>query len=357
MSATSSKILHRFFAARPGLAANTRSSPGRASTESTAGGSGSTLTRQAPFVESCTQPPEPVKIGCPNEAGLSRRELIRVIGTWIMVPSPQRLDTLPVSPGGPDAHPAENEEAEPPSSPLFLTFDDGPLDSTPGILDRLGERGQKATFFVLGRNLANPRYRESAIRTLQEGHDIGNHSYSHPSFSHIGAGQVESEIRRTHELIEELVQDAGVDPTRQNLFFRFPYGDEGYGSSYRAARKVLSRLGYRIASWTRDTHDWQMEMGGWWRQPWRVLSILNQAQANDVVLMHDRNRTARILPSAIGVLTRRSLVSVQLSKFDQLLVDALEQNSPADESDSRGWSDYLGIRSLLEQLLPGTSRE
>ncbi|MEW6351088.1 MAG: polysaccharide deacetylase family protein [Thermodesulfobacteriota bacterium] len=285
--------------------------------------------------------------------GLSRREFLRAIGAWIVVPVPQSRDELPGSTEAEDRDSGGREERTNPPEPLFLTFDDGPMDSTRGILDCLEAREQKATFFFLGRNLANPRYRDAAVRALLEGHDIGNHSYSHPSFSQIGPGHVESEIRRTYELIEEVVLAAGVDATRQNLFFRFPYGDEGYGSSYRAARNVLSRLGYRIASWTRDTHDWQMDLGGWWRQSWRVLSILRHAHAGDVVLMHDRNRTARLLPSAIEVLARRSLVSLQLSKFDELLAEASQESISAEESDARGWSDYLGIRSLLEQLLPG----
>ena len=66
---------------------------------------------------------------------------------------------------------------------LFLTFDDGPLLCTGRILDLLAESQQKATFFVIGRNLEHPKFRDLAIRALREGHDIGNHSYTHPDFS------------------------------------------------------------------------------------------------------------------------------------------------------------------------------
>lgn len=63
---------------------------------------------------------------------------------------------------------------------LSLTFDNGPdIDLTPRVLDTLAEFEVKATFFVLGKNLANPALRNLAERAFSEGHRIGNHSYSH----------------------------------------------------------------------------------------------------------------------------------------------------------------------------------
>lgn len=97
------------------------------------------------------------------------------------------------------------------SESLFLTFDDGPQYCTAGILDLLALRGHKATFFVIGRNLANPTLREFAVKALREGHDIANHSYDHPDFSTISVKRAVREITSTHALIEELVTEAGVD--------------------------------------------------------------------------------------------------------------------------------------------------
>ncbi len=67
----------------------------------------------------------------------------------------------------------------------------------------------KATFFVIGRNLVNPKLRELAIKALQQGHDIGNHSYDHPNFSSISAKRAEREIVSTHELIQAIVRESG----------------------------------------------------------------------------------------------------------------------------------------------------
>ena len=65
---------------------------------------------------------------------------------------------------------------------LALTFDDGPHPRyTHAILDLLGQYGAKATFFVIGKNLLY--YAEAAKRAVREGHEIGNHTYSHPTLA------------------------------------------------------------------------------------------------------------------------------------------------------------------------------
>ena len=62
-------------------------------------------------------------------------------------------------------------------------------------------------------------------------------------------------------MINDLVREAGVDPARQNLFFRFPYGNSGSIYHYAACRKILTSLNYRVAWWDLDTWDWRMEVG------------------------------------------------------------------------------------------------
>ncbi len=196
---------------------------------------------------------------------------------------------------------------------VFLTFDDGPLNCTAGILDLLALRGHKATFFVIGRNLANPKLREFAVKALREGHDIANHSYDHPDFSTISAKRAVKEITSTHALVEELVREARVDPARQNLFFRFPYGVGGSRSNHAACRDVLAELNYKIAWWNLDTNDWRMEMAWFPRPASRVIKSLRIARPQDVVLMHDRMQTMKHLAAMLDVLESRRLISVPLS--------------------------------------------
>jgi len=200
--------------------------------------------------------------------------------------------------------------------PLFLTFDDGPLACTGKILELLAASGNKATFFVIGRNLVNAKLREMVLKAMREGHDIANHSYDHPDFSTISATRAEKEIVSTYNLIEELVKEAGADTERQNRFFRFPYGVEGSRNVRAACEKVLSELNYRIAWWDVDTHDWQMEVAFFPRSSSSVLASLRHARPSDVVLMHDRDKTALHLPEMLRLLTYQQLMSIPLSKYD-----------------------------------------
>jgi len=200
-------------------------------------------------------------------------------------------------------------------SPLFLTFDDGPLDWTAAILDELAAKQQKATFFVIGRNLAIRRLRKLAVRAVQEGHELGNHSFTHPSFCTISGKRGRQEIADTHTLIREVISEAGVDPARQDLYFRYPYGEPGSYSTHRAARETLDELGYGIAWWDLDTHDWRMELGTQSKSPATVIASVKSARARDVVLLHDRRRTAGVLPCMLDVLAARQMFSLPLSTY------------------------------------------
>lgn len=199
---------------------------------------------------------------------------------------------------------------------LFLTFDDGPLFCTGQILDLLAQTSHKVTFFVIGRNLQNRSLRRFAVRALQEGHDIGNHSYSHPDFSTISGHRAETEIRCTHAAIREVIAEAGVDPTRQDLFFRFPYGAAGNTSNRSVIEAVLDELGYGTAWWDIDPHDWRMDLGWFGRSPSSVISTLTKARSMDVVLLHDREKTAHYLPEMLRTIGSLKLVSIPLSDIE-----------------------------------------
>lgn len=200
------------------------------------------------------------------------------------------------------------------ASPLFLTFDDGPVRCTGSILDYLGQTGQRATFFIIGRNLKSPSLRKFAIRALEEGHDLGNHSYTHTSFSTLSPNRIEQEIAKTHKCIEEVTRDAGVSKRGQNLFFRFPFGHIGRPSAFAAAKGILHKLGYNVAWWDLDTSDWRMETASCTGS--QVVASLRTVRPRDVVLLHERELTARILPSLLEVLKSRNLVSAAMSAYD-----------------------------------------
>lgn len=239
---------------------------------------------------------------------------------------------------------------------VFLTFDDGPLYCTAAILDLLALRGHKATFFVIGRNLATPALREFTVKALREGHDIANHSYDHPDFSTISPKRAVKEIKATHALVEELVREAGVDSARQNLFFRFPYGVAGSRANHAACQDILAELNYKIAWWNLDTNDWRMEMAWFPRPASRVIKSLNIARPQDVVLLHDRMQTMKHLASMLDVLESRKLVSVPLSNY--LFADqSAPENKPANRTagvatpETKQDSDDL-VTELCSSLFP-----
>src|SRR6266403_5530822 len=83
---------------------------------------------------------------------------------------------------------------------IAMTFDDGPSAAlTPKLLDLLATRHIKATFFVIGENVAE--HPEIVARAVRERHEIGNHSWSHPYFARLSDDAIRSQIKRTDEAI------------------------------------------------------------------------------------------------------------------------------------------------------------
>src|ERR1700744_1190221 len=97
---------------------------------------------------------------------------------------------------------------------LALTFDDGPNPAwTPQLLDILAAHNVRATFFIVGQFAqAEPAL---ARRIVEEGHLIGNHSWSHPNLAQISASRIREELRRTHETLQQII-------SKPVCFFRPP---------------------------------------------------------------------------------------------------------------------------------------
>jgi peptidoglycan-N-acetylglucosamine deacetylase len=126
---------------------------------------------------------------------------------------------------------------------LALTFDDGPSESTPRILEALARHGVRATFFQCGANVE--RLPEIARAVREAGHEIGNHSHTHPLFCFRSPAFIEMELRRAQEAIE---RHTGARPA----WFRAPFGARWFGIG-RAQR----RLELRGVMWTVIGYDWK----------------------------------------------------------------------------------------------------
>lgn len=128
---------------------------------------------------------------------------------------------------------------------IALTFDDGPHRKyTDMILDILKKYGIHATFFVVGSNCRDQP--ETVKRIVSEGHEIGSHTFSHPSLCRISRDKLMKEILNTENILFEICE------YRPKLF-RPPEGVYG-----PVIASVLERLDYTPVLWTVDTLDWRV---------------------------------------------------------------------------------------------------
>ena len=161
---------------------------------------------------------------------------------------------------------------------IVLSFDDGPMPKTTNLLlDTLEKYDIKAIFFVVGERMESQKGRATIKRAHEQGHMIGNHSYSHPNMSKIAHDRVEYEIRKTHDLIVEL--------TGNCKYFRPPYG-----SMDNRVDQVVKNMGYSTVLWTVDPQDWRSERKK--KGIWVDFAIDQIKRREDsIVLMHDIHRS------------------------------------------------------------------
>ena len=129
---------------------------------------------------------------------------------------------------------------------IYLTFDDGPTDSTtPKILDILKENDVKATFFVIGRQIKTRK--EIVRRTLAEGHCVGVHSYSHEYAEIYSSPRA---LLRDIELCRNAILSAA--PQWKGNLYRFPGGEGGLSQELG---KAVRNAGYRVCGWNASVED------------------------------------------------------------------------------------------------------
>ena len=189
---------------------------------------------------------------------------------------------------------------------IALTFDDGPDASwTSAILDTLRSRRAPATFFVIGENAeATP----GLLRQIYaEGHEIGNHTFTHPNLALTSSFVTRLEIDATERLIE-----AALD--KRSAFFRPPYfGDaEPTTSDELVPVGIASDLGFLTAGLHVDSDDWRRPGAA------RILrNVLDRSSNGNVVLLHDgggnRAQTVAALGPMIDSLRARGDTLVVLS--------------------------------------------
>lgn len=165
---------------------------------------------------------------------------------------------------------------------IALTFDDGPSDWTPAVLDVLASRKVSATFFVCGRNAES---RPELMQALTaSGHEVGNHTYSHRCLLLHSASMADQELRRTQRIVAET---AGVVPR----WFRPPYGVRAPG-----LRWILPSLGLTSVLWTAIGNDWKCQADQ------IAARVIGKTANGGIICLHDGDRAG-------GVAERRETVA------------------------------------------------
>lgn len=201
--------------------------------------------------------------------GIVRESLLQIKNEEPFLPSGQVLTVL-----------WRGEQALP---RMALTFDDGPSpDHTPHILDILRDHHVLATFFVVGKYVEkNP---ELARRIVQEGHEIGNHTFNHTGLHQTGPLNATEDIIKAQETIQRVL---GVEP----IFYRPPYGA---GNLYSLQNVARTDIQYTVM-WDIDPKDWEAESSE------EIVSVLKGRVRNgSIVLLHDNTpHTVEALPQIL----------------------------------------------------------
>ncbi len=184
---------------------------------------------------------------------------------------------------------------------VALTFDDGPHPKyTDMLLDGLKERNVKATFFVIGKNAQN-NY-NVLKRMIDEGHIIGNHTYSHKNLFLLNEKQILKEIDQTNQIIEAV----SLKPVK---YFRPSYGN------YNA--KIINLAQMEVVLWNVDSLDWKI------RNSNRIArKVVNKVQNGSIILMHDIYKTS--VKAAFKIIDELQKEGYEFVTIDKLLETSLE---------------------------------
>lgn len=181
---------------------------------------------------------------------------------------------------------------------IAITFDDGPRrNTTEKLLDGLRERGVKATFFLIGKNIVGNE--DVVVQMKQDGHLIGNHTYTHIELSTITHAAAIDEVTKTNEQIYEIT---GYTPQ----YIRPPFG------SYTSRMQL--EINMSEVMWTIDPNDWNTT-----NVNDVVNSVVKNAKGGDIILMHDIYDSSVV--AALEIIDRLQAKGFVFVTVDQLILD------------------------------------
>lgn len=228
-----------------------------------------------------------------------------------------------------------------PEKTVVLTFDDGPhRQRTNRVLDILAEYGATAYFFVLGNNLGSiddsgdPSLTATAAtarRIVEEGHILGNHSYSHPQMPHLDTEEQTEELARTNQLIS-IVSES---PTR---LFRAPYGARDDSLQTVTIEQEMASI-----MWNVDSMDWADPVPESIAD--RTIRAIEE-QGRGILLFHDVHRqTVEALPDILTALAERDyrVVALDGQPFDDSSDGSLTMPEREQDLYGKSWAAVIGV--------------
>ena len=192
---------------------------------------------------------------------------------------------------------------------VVLSFDDGPDEKyTPEILDILKQQKIHAEFFVIGLNAENNL--DILKRIYDEGHEIGNHTFSHPNLAEINPERAAIELNTTRRIIESVTGHT-------TMLFRPPYNADAEPQTYDDVMPIViaSKQNYLTVAESIDPRDWEAGIS--------VDSIISRIKAQenygDIILLHDaggnRDATIKALPEIIKYYRNKGYTFVTVSEL------------------------------------------
>ncbi|WP_172373569.1 glycosyltransferase [Sporosarcina jiandibaonis] len=196
--------------------------------------------------------------------------------------------------------------SQPGEKEIVLTFDDGPDPKyTESILEILKQYNVKASFFIIGNKAI---HNQGIIKRIhRDGHEIGNHTFSHPKTNEMSDKQLKLELNGTQRIIQ------GITGHTTSLY-RSPYGDEEakFMPAHFQKLEDVTQLGYITVNYDVDSKDWKL------RDSKAIAeNVLKQVSSGDIILLHDgggdRQATVEALPEIIEQLQNKGYKFVTVS--------------------------------------------
>lgn len=192
---------------------------------------------------------------------------------------------------------------------VAITFDDGPSSHTPKLLDYLKESGIKATFFIVGNRINS--YKGTVKRIVNEGHELGYHSYSHKNHKKLSTEQIKSDFKKANNLVKDLSGSAFT-------LWRAPGGNIN--------ERVLNAIDLPHIMWSVDTLDWK------YRNVDHVYNaILKNSDDGEIILLHDLHKT-----SVEGAI--KAMKKMQAGDYEFLTVTELLSRNGTAPSNNKSYS-------------------